>query len=246
MFIVKKIIKHITLIALLLMTPLSFAQEVMDVKKVQLQIEKLVGENVIQSITETEHKGVFLFEDNRGSLALVYAVGDLVLIGEGYDVEAKLDILATIREKKMVDAVSELSADNFVEIGPEDATRYITVFTDIDCGFCRKLHFEVLPDLAEQGIKTRYILWPRSGLGTKSHEKAITAFCSENRTEAMDILKGGKDLPKIECENPIESLFVLGQKAGVKGTPTIITDNGVVIGGYMPADRIIATMGVSQ
>lgn len=245
MFIFKKMLQQSVLIGLILFAPLSFAQT-MDSKTVAAQIEKLVGDDAIESITETEYEGVFLFEDTRGSLALVYVVGDLVLIGEGYDVEAKQDILASIREKKLIDSVNSLDDSDFVEIGPKDATRYITVFTDIDCGYCRKLHFEVLPDLAEQGIKTRYILWPRSGLGTKSHEKAITAFCSENRTEAMDALKSGKDLPKVECENPIESLFVLGQKAGVKGTPTIITDNGVVIGGYLPAARIISTMGISE
>lgn len=156
----------------------------------------------------------------------------------------------------------------------------IHVFTDIDCGFCQKLHQEV-PRLNELGIAVRYLAYPRAGIThpqtgqlTDSYQKLNYVWCSKDRADAMTRMKntqrdlgmaaqrlrqgGGSDaqygtLEKQmqgmlagvkDCGAPIAAQFELGHEMGVTGTPAIITGDGTLIPGYMPADELARRIGV--
>ncbi len=116
----------------------------------------------------------------------------------------------------------------------------LTVFTDIDCGYCAKLHRE-MPEINAKGITVEYLMFPRAGLQSKSYEKAVSMWCSDDQQKSMTDAKERREIDSKTCENPIASQYNLGQEVGVTGTPALVTSTGKLIPGYMPADRL-ATM----
>ena len=207
--------------------------------------EKLAGvvpENMqIQSIAESEMQGVYLVDLGTQTL-FAYENGEHLLVGEAFDTTRQVSLLSEYKAGKMSKSLGALDESKMIIMGPKDGERYITVFTDIDCGYCRKLHFETIPKLVEAGIKIRYLLWPRAGLNSESYDKAVSAYCSDDQVQALTDAKAGKDIDDIECDNPIAEHFQIGIDGGVRGTPNIVLDNGTVIPGYVPAERILGQM----
>ena len=119
----------------------------------------------------------------------------------------------------------------------------VTVFTDVDCFYCQKLHKEV-PELNRLGIKVRYLAYPRAGLDSESYRKIATAWCAENPQDAITRLKARESLPENVCsQNPVAAHFQLGQQVGVTGTPALLLDDGTLVSGYMPAQQLVERMG---
>lgn len=116
--------------------------------------------------------------------------------------------------------------------------RSITIFTDIDCPYCRKLHKEI-PALNAAGIEVRYLGYPRAGVGSDSFRKTVSVWCSSNQTTAMDQAMKGETVAAKTCDNPVASHLELGQIFEVNGTPNIILDSGERIPGYVPAIELI-------
>jgi thiol:disulfide interchange protein DsbC len=130
-------------------------------------------------------------------------------------------------------------------IFPATGTRkaVINVFTDVDCGFCQKLHQEV-PELNRMGVEVRYLAYPRAGVGSPSYAKIVSAWCSQDRNLAITRLKAGESIPDATCENPVADQFELGQSIGVTGTPAIVLEDGTMVPGYQPAAQLAAIAGV--
>ena len=147
-----------------------------------------------------------------------------------------------VRRKELIDAVDE---SEMVVFAPADNNikATVNVFTDIDCGYCRKLHQEV-PELNRLGIAVRYLAYPRAGVPSRSYDKIVSAWCADNPQEALTLAKAGKDIESHECENPVAAQYRLGQELGVTGTPALVTDDGTLIPGYMPAERLAQELGV--
>ena len=114
----------------------------------------------------------------------------------------------------------------------------VTVFTDVDCFYCQKLHQEV-PALNAAGIAVRYMAFPRAGIGSSSYDKVVSAWCADDPLTAMTRLKARQSITDKRCENPVAEHYRLGQTLGVSGTPAILLDDGVIIPGYRPADDLI-------
>jgi thiol:disulfide interchange protein DsbC len=123
----------------------------------------------------------------------------------------------------------------------KDEKHVLTVFTDIDCPYCAKLHREV-PDLNAKGITVEYLMFPRAGLGSPSFKKAVSMWCSDDNKQAMTDAKERKPITDKSCENPIEAQYTLGKDMGVTGTPALVTSSGRLIPGYMPADKLAAAL----
>ena len=129
--------------------------------------------------------------------------------------------------------------------GPENPKRYVTVFTDIDCGYCRKLHNEV-PELNAAGIQVRYLAFPRAGIGSNSHNKYVSVWCNDDPQASLTKAKSGRPVAKATCENPIAETYRLGQQIGVRGTPMIIYDDGKITPGYLPSKELIKRLGLES
>ena len=130
---------------------------------------------------------------------------------------------------------------------PAGATKAImNVFTDVDCGYCRKLHREV-PELNAMGIEVRYLAYPRAGIPSESYSKIATAWCADNQQDVFTRTKNGENIPSAVCtDNPVSVHFELGKKLGVTGTPAVILMDGTLISGYQPAADFARILGISQ
>jgi thiol:disulfide interchange protein DsbC len=119
----------------------------------------------------------------------------------------------------------------------------ISVFTDVDCGYCQKLHREV-PRLNELGVEVRYLAYPRAGIGSRSYQKIVSAWCAEDPNSAITALKSGQEIPDSDCTNPVAAQYELGQEVGVSGTPAIVLEDGRLLPGYLPADQLAQAIGI--
>ena len=121
----------------------------------------------------------------------------------------------------------------------------VTVFTDVDCFYCQKLHNEV-PAMNERGIEVRYLAYPRAGVGSESYRKIASAWCDKDPQEAITRLKNRQNIPENVCPgNPVADQFMLGQQAGVRGTPALVLESGEMVPGYLSAQDLAARVGIN-
>jgi thiol:disulfide interchange protein DsbC len=139
------------------------------------------------------------------------------------------DLLKKVSEKDMI-------------IFPADKPRHtLTVFTDIDCGYCRKLHND-MAKYNDEGITVRYMLFPRSGPNTPSYYKAVSVWCSDDRRDALTRAKAGEEMPRSTCDNPVKASLDLGHQLGVSGTPALLLEDGQLLPGYVPPKKLAAVL----
>ena len=125
----------------------------------------------------------------------------------------------------------------------KDEKAHITVFTDVDCGYCRMLHKEV-PKLNEAGVTVRYLAYPRAGIGSEAYTKMVSIWCSADPKEWLTQAKLGADIPENKCANPVAEQYKLGNEVGVRGTPSIILSSGEFLPGYLPAAELVKHLGL--
>ena len=163
--------------------------------------------------------------------------GRYLLQGSLIDLETRTDISEARRNSIRLDAINALGEQNMIVFPAKNSKHTITVFTDIDCGYCRKLHDEI-DQYNAKGITVRYLAFPRSGIGSPSYDKAVSVWCEKDRQAAMTRSKSGETLPKANCDNPVKEEYELGQMLGVNGTPALILEDGTLLPGYVPANKL--------
>ena len=181
---------------------------------------------------------------------LIYATDDgayFFLNGDLHQANATgaVNLTETRRAEARQQQLASVSVDDMVVFAPEGPSRaHITVFTDVTCFYCQKLHREV-DQLNAEGIEVRYLAFPRSGIESEGAEKLATAWCADDQQTALTELKAGVELPVNMCEgNPIAAQYELGKEMGVSGTPAIVTSSGELIPGYRPAAALVALLGL--
>lgn len=191
-----------------------------------------------------------LFEVQLGGKDTVYmpADGKYIISGTMYRVESGRFVniaderLQPVRAQKLAAVKKE---DMIIFSPAGKAKSYVTVFTDIDCGFCRKLHKEI-PELNAMGIEVRYLAFPRAGVPSPSADKLATAWCATDPRETLTQLKNGAAVAIKTCEkNPIAAQYKLGNELGVNGTPALFKPDGELLPGYMPAAELAAALGIT-
>jgi thiol:disulfide interchange protein DsbC len=179
-----------------------------------------------------------MYELLRGSdAAYVSPDGKYAILGDLYETGTNNDLTENRRRDQRLKMLAGIPEAQMVIFGPENAKHTITVFTDMDCAYCRKLHSQI-GDYNKLGIKVRYIAYPRSGPNTSSWTKAEQVWCAADRKTALTEAKLGKTLPGKVCpNNPVAKEYALGEQFNLQGTPTLILGNGEMVGGYLaPAD----------
>lgn len=163
--------------------------------------------------------------------------GKYLLQGSLIEIATRKDIGEERRNGIRMEAVNALGEENMIVFPAKNSRHTITVFTDIDCGYCRKLHNEI-DQFNANGITVRYLAFPRSGIGSPSYDKAVSVWCGKDRQAAITRAKAGETLPKADCENPVKEEYELGQLIGVNGTPAIVLEDGTLLPGYIPAEKL--------
>jgi thiol:disulfide interchange protein DsbC len=176
--------------------------------------------------------------------AYVSADGKYLMQGELVDIDSGERFTEERRRADRLQALAELGPDNMIEFAPRPplATKYVvTVFTDLDCPYCRKMHSQVAQYNAK-GIAIRYAFFPRHGIGSPTYFQAISVWCSADRQDALTRAKLGQDIPAHKCSNPVDQEYKLAIDLGITGTPGLILPDGTLYPGYAPPDDLLAAL----
>ncbi len=225
--------KFYTALLLALVAPFTLAApaDVIRASLAQLNLPMQV-----ESISESPLTGLYQVQMDSGRIIYASADGKFLVQGALFDVsDGKLSNLTAAAENKAIgDALDQLPREELVIFAPEKPKTHVTIFTDVDCGYCRKLHSEVNA-LNALGIEVRYAAFPRTGPAGESARTMESIWCAQNRQQAMTEAKLGNAIDSASCPNPIEKQYQMGVQIGVQGTPAIFLANGTLVPGYKPA-----------
>jgi thiol:disulfide interchange protein DsbC len=199
-------------------------------------LEKNLPGLKVDSVNPSELDG--LYEVTIGP-KLFYVSDDAryMIQGSLIDLKEKKNLTEPKLAKARLDAIAAVGLDKMIVFKPDKPEHSVTVFTDIDCGYCRKLHSEIDQYMAA-GIEIRYLFFPRAGKDSGSYDKAVSVWCAKDRNQALTDAKKGKEIDAKQCENPVLEHMALGEALGMRGTPLIVTDKGSMLPGYVPAKQL--------
>lgn len=169
--------------------------------------------------------------------------GRYLIQGSVMDLNTRQDLTETAMNSVRLKLLNDYDASKMIVYSPDEGKKKhsITVFTDIDCPYCVKLHREMDEYLAA-GIEVRYMLFPRAGIGSESYQTAVNAWCADDKLAALTQAKNRESIPAKTCDNPVAEQYQLGQSMGVTGTPALVMEDGSLVPGYVPAQRLTAIL----
>ena len=179
------------------------------------------------------------YQIQKGSIiAYISEDGRYLLQGDLIDLEAQLNLSSMARDQGRRDMMARLSDDEVITFAPQEVRHTVTVFTDIGCTYCRRLHNQIEEYMAH-GIAVRYVLYPRNGRASRDWNTSEDVWCATDRNQALTAAKLDRPFPTESCDTTmIEEHYALGQDVGLSGTPAIVLEDGSLIGGYMPPEQL--------
>ncbi|MDC9729087.1 MAG: thioredoxin fold domain-containing protein [Methyloprofundus sp.] len=239
----KKISKILSLLAILSFTSGLLAKEgVAKLEEVLLQRGMQVD-----AIDSTAIPGLYAVRE--GSRVFYFSVdGRFLIHGEMYDLISGEPENLTEKSLKSVrkELINTVPENEFIIFKAKNEQYRINIFTDIDCGYCRKLHSE-MDDYLAAGITIKYLFFPRAGLASDAYKKAVSVWCADDQNKAITTAKMGTGiLENKSCKNPVAAHMKLGEQLGVRGTPMMITETGTVFPGYMPAKQLAKALSLDK
>jgi thiol:disulfide interchange protein DsbC len=202
-------------------------------------LKRLPAGSKLEDLRPSPIPGIYEFMQGA-DISYLTADGKYFLDGNLYDMDTRENLTEVLRTRARVAMIGAVPESQMVIFGPKKPLYTITVFTDVDCAYCRQLHSE-MAELNRLGVRVRYMFYPRSGPNTDSWKKAEVVWCSPDRNEALTRAKTGAalDMSKICDATPVAREYALGQSIGVRGTPAIVTENGDYINGYMSPRELV-------
>ena len=176
-----------------------------------------------------------------GQVIYISNDGKYLMQGSLYDIERQKNLgeeaMAGVRSA----LIKSIPASDRIVFGPADAKYNVVVFTDVECGYCRKMHSE-MADYNKQGIAVQYVAFPRMGPASEDFRKMEAVWCSKDRRKALTDAKNDRKVSAERCTSPVAQQYALGQRAGLTGTPMILTEDGTQLGGYLPPEALRAAL----
>jgi thiol:disulfide interchange protein DsbC len=184
-----------------------------------------------------------LYEVTMGGLvAYVTEDGKFLVSGDVYDLDSQTNLTAARRNTARAKALAAAREDDMIIFSPANPKMTVTVFTDVDCGYCRKFHSQIA-EYNKAGIRVRYMSYPRTGPGTASWAKSESVWCAADRKDALTRAKRDEAVKSKSCGDAvIKAQYELGEDLGVEGTPAIFTTTGDYVGGYLPPAQLVQTI----
>lgn len=201
--------------------------------------------------------GLYQVQVSGGPLLYVTPEADKMIAGDIFSIDrggfSRLeDPEVVARRQELVDSLKDANTINFAPEGETKAVVY--VFTDVDCGFCRRLHTQIneyrdggetKPGYNDFGIEIRYLAYPRAGANSPSADKLETAWCADDQQATMDRLKNMQDVEHVACDNnPVAEHYKIGGDVGVSGTPALLMPDGKMQAGYLPPENLAQALGL--
>ena len=222
--------------------------EVMDANTfdMKMKLQKIRPGLEVDSILKSDFSDLYEVILKDGSTMYINKDVDRVIMGDLFAIQNNevVNLTENNRDNKRKVKIESVDVKDMIVFPARKETKAVMyVFTDIDCGYCQKLHREV-PQLNVMGIEVRYLGFPRAGVNSQSHKKLATAWCDEDQQATLTKLKNRTPVPIKTCTNPVAEQYKLGKNIGIRGTPAIITESGKLIPGYRPAASMAAALGV--
>jgi thiol:disulfide interchange protein DsbC len=209
--------------------------------KINAMFDQIGPENVDESPVDgwyTVHKGSIV--------AYVSADGRYLLQGDMIDLDNQVNLTEQTRNVTRREVMSALEDDQTIIFSPADVKHRVTVFTDVDCTYCRKLHSQIDEYLAA-GIEVRYLLYPRNGPASQSWSTSEDVWCARDRNLALTAAKMGREFDSQKCDaSTISDHYTLGQNVGLTGTPAIVFEDGTLVSGYLPPATLASRLQLIQ
>jgi len=162
--------------------------------------------------------------------------GRFLLQGDAYDLHEKMHLNEQILRPYRKDSLAALANSGIMFKSPQE--KYlVTVFTDTDCGYCRKLHSDMQQYL-DAGISIRYMAFPRGGEKSETFATLRSIWCAKDQQGAMNKAKAGEEVSPSQCKNNVAEQYQLGRSFGISGTPALVLADGTLIPGYQPAEAL--------
>lgn len=244
--------KFFTMMAALMMLSLNASAADDNEATIRASLSALNARVPILSVKASAFPDLYEVKLASGELLYTNATGSHFVVGEVYRVESNGGLVNLTEEDKKIGRIEQLETINredmiiFPASGEKKA--HVTVYTDVDCFYCRKLHKE-MEAITEQGIEVRYLAFPRAGAGSKAHQTMESIWCAaeDQRSELMTQAKQGVEIPVNVCGNsPVMAQYQLGQQMGVNGTPALVLEDGTLVPGYVPAPQLAKMLNVTQ
>lgn len=232
---------RIGILILLFFTVLTqvIAEEKDSKAAISANLKKQFPQISIDSVTASPISGLFEVSSN-GNIFYVSGDGRYIVSGDIIDLkEGQKNLTEDTRKTERLKAISQFGESNMIIFSPKKPKYTLTVFTDVDCGYCRKFHSEITK-MNELGIAVRYIPFPRSGPNSETFNKMQSVWCAKDRKQALGLAKTDKFEAKNTCPSTaVKEGYELGIRVGVRGTPTLILDEGTLLPGYYPPEKLI-------
>jgi thiol:disulfide interchange protein DsbC len=220
---------------LLLCVGLVHADEISELKA---ELQKQLPDMQLQSLTPVGQTGLYeAVIDDR--IYYFTADGQYLLQGDILALESRENITEARRLEVKKGLLDRINEDDMIIFAAKKPDYAVTIFTDVDCGYCRELHRQV-KDYNDLGITIRYMAFPRAGAESESANKLIEVWCAKDQQKAMTDAKAQREVNKTSlCEdNPVAEQFEIGGKLGVRGTPAIFLEDGQMLPGYLPPKKL--------
>ena len=224
--------------ALLLSGPSALAAETdPKLEAVRAKISDMFSAIEPEHVSKSPIDGWYTVQ--KGSIvAYISDDGRYLLQGDLIDLDEQVNLSEISRNEARRKVVAELRDEDSIRFSPADVKHEVTVFTDIDCTYCRKLHNEI-DQYLEKGIAVRYVLYPRNGRSSRAWSTSEDVWCSADRNSALTLAKLDRKFETSSCDaSMIDKHYALGQAVGLTGTPAIVFPDGTLVAGYMPAAQL--------
>ncbi len=174
-----------------------------------------------------------------GEVLYVSDDGKFLLQGRMLDTSTRVDLTERTEKTLRAKALKQIGPEKRLSFAADKPKHHVTIFTDVDCGYCRKLHQEIAA-FNEAGISVDYLFFPRAGMNSASFDKAAFIWCADDRKQAMNqsMSPAGLAHTAAQCQTPIAETMALGQRLAKSGTPTILAEDGSFLGGYQSAAEL--------
>lgn len=218
---------------------------------IRSQLNKADARIPVQSIEPAVLEGFYQVTLESGEILYAESTGRYLLVGHLYeidDTQGLVNLTEQAQNRLRLDALAEVPEADIITYPAEgDRKAHLWVFTDVDCPYCRRMHEEI-PALNKMGVEVSYLAFPRGGPNTATYNTMVSIWCgkdAQERNQRMDRVKAGKTVAQETCENPVVGQLVMGQKIGVTGTPALVLEDGTLLPGYLPAERLAPMLGLN-
>ena len=167
--------------------------------------------------------------------------GKYLIDGALYDIATRTNLAEASMAQLRSRLLKTIPVSDRIVFSPANPKYTVTVFTDVECGYCRKLHSQIA-DYNRQGIAVQYVAYPRMGLGSADFKKMVAVWCAADPKKALTDAKNDRPVPYRNCKNPVTMEYNLGQRVGLTGTPMILASDGTQLGGYIPPEELRAEL----